>query len=189
MSSQNDVRPGKRRTTSDSDSMPSSTSFSNSSSSTVATASSVHQWRTRYGCEHVKSFLQFDSRDEVFSNYELISALSGSILPRSVSFVQRCRSCKEHLLGPTYLCLQCPGVSCRQHARQHAKEKQHYFGVCSRKGCVFCFHCMDYIYDPVLEDLRSPRIRRGRWKEPPDESEKSISTEPPCTGMLVQAIY
>jgi hypothetical protein len=27
-------------------------------------------------------------------------------------------------------------------------------GVDSRSGHVFCFECQDYIYDPVLEEIR-----------------------------------
>ncbi|KAF8250268.1 cysteine proteinase [Wilcoxina mikolae CBS 423.85] len=104
---------------------------------------------TFYGCEHIGFMFQ---EDRGTSRNSYSSATRVALDPDRLT-VQKCARC-SYMLTQTYLCMQCPMVHCLRDAKQHAKEQCHTFGVDSRSGHVFCFQCEDYIYDPVLEEIR-----------------------------------
>ncbi|KAI5806273.1 hypothetical protein EDC01DRAFT_639370, partial [Geopyxis carbonaria] len=119
----------------------------------------VIQPPTYYGCEHIGRMFQHDS-DTAKQSRQFYSSATRVALDAERLAVQTCARC-SYILRRTYLCLQCPAAHCFGDAEGHARDTGHMFGVDSRNGHVYCFHCQDYIYDPTLEEIRIAQETAG----------------------------
>ncbi|KAL7270761.1 hypothetical protein RUND412_006511 [Rhizina undulata] len=157
----------------------SSASVAAAAAAAAATANATH-----YGCEHIKEILR-DSSESAKAQAAHYSLAVRVVLDPNRLTAQSCVKCRV-LITRTFLCMICTTVNCPKDAELHFKERGHGFGIDSRSGHVYCFHCQDFIYDPTLEEIRrekeaalegGPRKRR-RIEEvkPSPEDLKYIET-------------
>ncbi|KAK9459122.1 uncharacterized protein V1516DRAFT_628900 [Lipomyces oligophaga] len=112
------------------------------------------------GCIHVKQLLSSSSKDIALRSYRQAVRVALELQHKDTDLsafqVRRCRKCSE-MLTTTFFCLQCPFVGCRKnrHAEAHHKETGHIFGVDSRSGNLYCFYCRDYVFNYMIEHIKS----------------------------------
>lgn len=107
------------------------------------------------------------------------------------------QSIAEPILKPTLFCLQCPNIYSEESAKAHFESpKAHSFFVDSRSGHIFCHNCADFIYDPVMENLRMrSRSSTARKRKLDDYSADNSplvtgnSTFVPCRAVGLRGLY
>ncbi|KZF18900.1 ubiquitin carboxyl-terminal hydrolase 2 [Xylona heveae TC161] len=112
-----------------------------------------------YGCEHLQELLSH-SQETIQSSLRGYIALQRAIFTKHSMVSQTAKFIKGRYerqftsFTPTYLCLQCPTICTQEEKTSHWNSKRHSFAVESRSGCLYCHCCEDFVYDPMLEDIR-----------------------------------
>ena len=120
-----------------------------------------------YGCEHIQALLAGDQAKTEQSIRHYASILK--ILNQKSSVLAQTTTADVPKDGKpvkapvttitsTFLCLQCANVSDSTDREAHAKSSSHSFTVESRSGRIYCQSCVDYVYDPTLEEYRTQRV-------------------------------
>lgn len=119
------------------------------------------------GCEHIRQLLtgNEDKTEQSIRHYASIlkilnqkSSVLAQITSADVPKDGRPVKAPVTIITPTYLCLQCSNVSESFDRDAHSRSSSHDFTVESRSGRIYCQICMDYVYDPTLEEYRTQRV-------------------------------
>eukprot|EP00808_Paulinella_micropora_P010889 g51759.t1 len=111
-------------------------------------------------CVHLSSFLeQPDGESMILKCFDLCQKAKPN-----------CFACRSSVAP--YACLHCVFVGCwfeGQHIRQHAQQAGHRLCADLRRYAVYCFGCLDYVYEAKLlaklTDLQQrPRQNPGKWQ-------------------------
>lgn len=128
-------------------------------------------------CQHIKLVLNSKAKESVLVTYKqalkislLISDKNSYKLVKDNSQfpVQKlqdlklkaleCSTCHINNFNQSFICLQCPNVSCINHGSNHFKLNQHMFSLDSTNGLLYCFKCNNYINHPYLNEIRNESL-------------------------------
>ncbi|KKY14673.1 putative ubiquitin carboxyl-terminal hydrolase 22 [Diplodia seriata] len=149
-----------------------------------------------YGCEHLEPLFAERRKVLVQQYTNIIQTIHDrhSIIPQTHRSSLNNDSRPVLSLKPTYMCLQCVGVFTAELRDEHFEAKKHAFSVESRQGCVYCQQCKDFIYDPMLENVRLLQGRKKRRLEETMTPEDyrlvaQNSTFAPCRAIGLRGLY
>ncbi|EOD45051.1 putative ubiquitin carboxyl-terminal hydrolase protein [Neofusicoccum parvum UCRNP2] len=149
-----------------------------------------------YGCEHLEPLFAERRKVLVQQYTTIIQTIHDrhSIIPQTHRSSLNGDSRPVLSLKPTYMCLQCVGVFTAELRDEHFEAKKHAFSVESKQGCVYCQQCKDFIYDPMLENVRLLNGRKKRKLEEtmtPDDHRlvAQNSTFAPCRAIGLRGLY
>ncbi|CAK7891204.1 ubiquitin carboxyl-terminal hydrolase 8 [[Candida] anglica] len=134
-------------------------------------------------CSHITTVLDSQAKDNVFLTYRHAVNIS-QVMADNRYYTQKkdgtkvankkllelksealhCTDCSMNNFHNNFICLQCPHVGCfneLNHSYKHFKNNQHFFGIDSHNGLLYCFMCGNYINDPQLEKIRLEAINGG----------------------------
>ncbi|OCK99419.1 ubiquitin carboxyl-terminal hydrolase-like protein 22 [Cenococcum geophilum 1.58] len=149
-----------------------------------------------FGCEHIRQLFENASKKNATTNY---TQLLQTIHEKPSIIAQTHRSTPNGdgrsivSLRPLYLCLQCPNVMTEEVRDRHFDAKGHAFSVESREGYLYCQGCNDYVYDPILENIRLQKGKKRKHDEINNpEDQKLIWTNAsfvPCRAIGLRGLY
>ncbi|KAK7732130.1 hypothetical protein SLS57_001110 [Botryosphaeria dothidea] len=149
-----------------------------------------------YGCEHLEPLFAERRKVLVQQYTNIIQTIHDrhSIIPQTHRSSLNGDSRPVLSLKPTYMCLQCVGVFTAELRDEHFEAKKHAFSVESKQGCVYCQQCKDFIYDPMLENVRLLQGRKKRKLEETTTPEDyrlvaQNSTFAPCRAIGLRGLY
>ncbi|KUJ14740.1 cysteine proteinase [Mollisia scopiformis] len=123
-----------------------------------------------YGCDHIRRSIVGPNSAFVKNYKHALSTICNSSPIRSQHYKDE-KGRVVSRIGPLYLCLQCESTLPEEQIDKHSLETKHRLcmSTCksmfveSRSGNLFCNMCKDFVFDPVLESLRTRKVETGSY--------------------------
>lgn len=135
-------------------------------------------------CPHVKDF---KSNEQSVENFRIIHrhfiSCSNPTSMKRKALSMFCYTCREHA-PRLHTCLFCVHFGCynSKHIHEHSKSKKHLLAMDLTYGVIYCFQCIDYVYDVDLDEVAKEERKLGTRSR---ENSRFLSWEPTSKEIIL----